>query len=131
MFDNLKNKWTKEETQILSKYLSRPHDLEEVYGELPNRSKSAIYAKFRRLQASYVPPLPDKYVRRALEYYLEGVPEGQILARMQAAGIDDVTLPQLTQGIEKARKELITEYTKKHNFVKNPTLDQLRKFLNG
>jgi len=124
-FDNLAVRWTKQETEILEKYLES-QDYEKLAELLPGRSKASIKAKQKRLLKTN--PIPKKLLPAILKYYLEGEAEGQILQRMLKAGYN-YTLKDVGVALKKARTELEQAYAEERKH--KPTLEQLREFING
>lgn len=122
-FDNLAVRWTKQETEILEKYLES-QDYEKLVELLPGRSKASIKAKQKRLLKA--DPIPKKLALAILMYYLEGEAEGQILQRMLKAGYN-YTLKDVGVALKKARTELEQAYAEERKH--RPTLEQLREFI--
>jgi hypothetical protein len=123
MFENLASKWTKEETELLSKHLEN-NDYEKLCELLPGRSKASIKAKQKRLLKA--DPIPRKLVPSIFRYHLEGEADGQILQRMIAAGYN-YTLRDIAVAIKRARQESEAIYAEEHN--RKPTLDELRAYV--
>ena len=130
MINNLASRWTKEETELLSKNLEN-ENYEELCDLLPGRSKASIKAKQRRLNKDKI---PTNIVLGMFKYYLEGEPEGQILLKLKAAG-HNYTLNEIALNLKQTRAEFsekFKDYAEERKIrprFKVPTLDQLRLFI--
>jgi hypothetical protein len=123
MLDNLASRWTREETELLSKHLENCN-YEELCELLPGRSKASIKAKQKRLLKE--DPIPRKFIPFMFKYHLDGEPDGQILQRMTQAG-HTFSLRDIAVALKKARQESEAIYAEEHS--KKPTLDQLKEFI--
>lgn len=123
MIDNLASRWTKEETELLTKHVES-EDYEMLCELLPGRTKAGIKAKQKRLLKA--DPIPKRLIPTMFKYYLDGEAEGQILQRMMKAGYN-YTLKDIAVALKKARQESEAIYAEEHN--KKPTLEQLKTFI--
>jgi hypothetical protein len=123
MIDNFSVRWTKQETELLEKYVDSD-DYEKLMTLLPGRSKASIKAKQKRLMRA--DPIPRNLAKFIFKYYLEGEAEGQILQRMMKAG-HNYTLKDIGVAVKKVRLECEAAYAEERGH--KPTLDQLREAL--
>lgn len=122
--DNLAVRWTKEETELLEKYIES-QDLEALCDLLPGRSKASIRAKQKRLLKAN--PIPSKLIPHIFKYYIEQEEaEGQILKRLVNAGYN-FTLRDIGLAIKKAREQSEAIYAEERGH--KPTFQQLQEFI--
>ena len=114
-----KRGWTQPELDYLTKQIiANDYEIEDLpftrmQSDL-NRTFGSVKLRAERLLKTMeekANPLvwPKSYSNAVFKYYLEGLPEGEILAKMQANGINEYALKDIVSEVKKRKAKLVEE----------------------